>query len=187
MKKTIIALSAALALATASCGDDDDTIDLNDYQDWRKQNDEWVISQQARLNEDGTPYYEVYVPSWNPGIFVLMHFFNDRSETAGNLTPIYTSVIDVIYDGYTCEDELFDSSSEVNLYGRKGVQRFACNRTIQGWAAATENMHVGDTAEIIVPYQAAYGSSQNGAILPYSSLRFNMRLLDINKYEANPN
>ena len=45
-------------------------------------------------------------------------------------------------------------------------------------------MHVGDTAEIIVPYNVAYGVSYTGTILPYSSLRFNLRLDDIYKYEA---
>ena len=139
---------------------------------------------QQRKNPDGTPYYTTLIPAWNPGIFILIHYFNDRSETEGNLTPLYTSTVDVRYQGFTCEDERFDSSNLVNSYGKLGIARFSCNGVIQGWSVALENMHVGDTAEIIIPYDAAYGTSYTPTLLPYSSLRFNLRLEDIYRYEA---
>lgn len=183
-----IGLTAAL-LAVAvltGCNDDKNSIDLGDYQDWRKANDAWVSELQTKTNSDGTPYYEIVVPTWNPGGFVLMHWFNDRAETAGNLIPLYTSTVNVIYEGYTKDDEMFDSSKSVNLYGRTGVQQLAVNRTIQGWAAAMERMHVGDTCEIIVPYAMGYGSTASTNLLPYTALRFNLRLTDIVGYESRP-
>lgn len=184
MKKILpifIALFVA-AVALPGCNDSDD----DNYDDWRELNDAWLKELQARRNPDGTPYYKTVVPVWNPGAYVLIHYFNDRAETADNLTPLYTSVVDVIYKGYDCEGEPFDSSMTATAYGRKGVQRFQCNATIQGWAIALEDMHVGDTAEVIVPYAMAYGSTGGGVIKPYSTLRFNMRLYDIYRYEANP-
>ena len=48
------------------------------------------------------------------------------------------------------------------------------------------NMHVGDTVQILIPYQSAYGSSSSGSVLPYSALRFNVRLEDIPDYEIRP-
>lgn len=181
------AMGAVVSSALTACNDDDDNnIDLGKYQEWRAENDQWLAELQSKTNEDGTPYYETVVPAWNPGGFILMHFFNDRSETAGNLVPLYTSVVDVIYEGYDLNGDMFDSSKSTNIYGRTGVQRFACNNTIQGWSIAMENMHVGDTCEIVVPYQVAYGSSVTGSLMPYSTLRFNLRLYDIYKYEGSP-
>lgn len=182
----IIAAVACAAAVLPSCNkdDDDNNYDLSTYYDWRDHNEAWLESMKNRRNPDGTPYYEAFVPIWNPKAYVLMHFFNDRAETAGNLTPLYTSVVDVRYIGYDCDDEPFDSSTLVNDYGQLGVQRFACNQTIQGWSIAMENMHVGDTAEIIVPWGVAYGTSLTANIKPYSSLRFNIRLVDIYSYEA---
>lgn len=59
MKKifSIIALATAVSLF-CSCGkdDDDDNIDLGDYQKWRDQNDAWVQELQSKRNPDGTPY-----------------------------------------------------------------------------------------------------------------------------------
>lgn len=186
MKKLIflIALAVGLGCFTA-CNDDDNSISLSDFQEWRKQNDAWVTEMQNRKNPDGTPYYQTVVPSWNTSAFILMHFFNDRAETAGNLVPLYNSTVDVRYIGRDCEGEPFDSSTLVNDYGKLGIARFACNGVIQGWSIALENMHVGDTCEIIVPYNVAYGTSISGKIMPYSSLQFNLRLEDIYLYEKN--
>lgn len=187
MKKLLLLIALCCTLgAFTACNDDDDNISLDDYQTWRVQNEQWVRDQQARTNPDGTPYFEAVFPAWNPGIFVLMHWFNDRSETAGNLTPLYTSTVDVRYNGYNCEGERFDSSSTTNAYGRLGVQRFQCNAVIQGWSVALENMHVGDTVEIVIPNAAAYGTSYLSEMIPpYSALRFNVRLEDIYMYEKN--
>ncbi|MGM9859872.1 MAG: FKBP-type peptidyl-prolyl cis-trans isomerase [Muribaculaceae bacterium] len=182
-KYIVLGVIAALSAGFVSCSDDDE-INLEDYQVWRQANDDWVNRLRDSVDAEGNRYYEVVVPAWNPSAFVLMHFFNDRSETAQNLTPLYTSVVDVIYEGYTCLGEQFDSSKDTNKYGRTGIQRFGCNRTIQGWSIALENMHVGDTCELIVPYQVAYGSATTSVLPPYTSLRFNMRLYDIYKYEG---
>lgn len=187
MKKIlwIIGLMFTLPFLPA-CNSDDDEYDLSKFEPWKEQNEQWLKEMQARKNPDGTPYYQTVVPKWNPSAYILMHYFNDRSETADNLSPLYTSTVDVRYIGYNCEDEPFDSSATVSAYGKLGVARFQCNQVIPGWSIALMDMHVGDTAEIVIPYDIAYGTTNYGNILPYSSLRFNVRLEDIHTYEANP-
>ncbi len=86
----------AVALGTSSCDNDEKTT-WEEYAQWRESNEAWLKEQQALKNPDGTPYYKVIVPDWNPGSFVLIHYFNDRSETEGNLSPLYTSTIDTRY------------------------------------------------------------------------------------------
>ena len=64
---------------------------------------------------------------------------------------------------------------------------FKISNLIPGWQTALQNMHVGDTVEIVLPYRQAYDSQQaNNLLLPYSALRFNLRLLDIPAYEVRP-
>lgn len=187
MKKILWIVAAICAIPfIPACSSDDNEYDLNSYTAWRQQNDQWVEEMINRKNADGTPYYNTVIPAWNPGGYILMHYFNDRTETADNLSPLYTSTVSVRYIGYNCEDEPFDSSTIDNSYGTLGIRRFACNQLIQGWSIALMDMHVGDTAEIIIPYDLAYGTTYTGTILPYSSLRFNVRLEDIYKYEASP-
>lgn len=185
MKKLIWIIAAAvIAGVFPSCNSDDNN--LNDYLEWKKKNIEWIEQMAAKKNPDGTDYYTKVVPDWYKGGYVLMHYFNDRSTTAGNLSPLYTSTVDVRYIGYDCEDEPFDSSYTVTTGGVRGVARFQCNGVIPGWSVALMDMHVGDSAEIVIPYEMAYNTAYTGTILPYSALRFNVRLEDIYRYEAKP-
>jgi len=169
--------------AAAACDDDDQQTTWDEYTVWREQNDAWVAEMAALRNPDGTPYYQKLVPAYNPAATVLIHYFNDRSATEGNLSPLYTSVVDVRYVGRDCTGAGFDSSTLNTQYG-PGIQRFAVNGTIQGWGIALQDMRVGDTCQIVVPYGLAYGASSSSAIKPYSALQFNLRLEDIYLYEA---
>ena len=67
-----------------------------------------------------------------------------------------------------------------------GIFRTQLTSVIPGWVIAMEDMRVGDTAEVLVPYQQGYGTSTTSGILPYSALKFNVRLVDIVDYEKNP-
>lgn len=184
MKKLLlyITLAATAIGCFTACDDDDAQTTWDTYADWREQNDAWVSEMAARKNSDGTPYYTRLIPSWNPGTMVLIHYFNDRVATEGNLSPLYTSTVDVRYVGRDCLGAGFDSSTLATTYG-PGIARFGVNGVIQGWSIALQDMRVGDTCEIIVPYGAAYGSTSTTAIKPYSALRFNLRLVDIPYYE----
>lgn len=167
-----------------ACGDDED-YDIKAIIKWRDDNNAWLSQKQAMKNADGTPYYDMIVPRWNPSSFVLVHYFNERSADDGMLTPLYTSTVDVryhlsLYNGVAC-----DSSSLMTQYG-PGVYRAQLNGLIDGWAAALCEMNVGDTVEVIVPYALGYGTVSTGAIPAYSNLQFNIRLVDIYKYEASP-
>ena len=166
----------------ASCHKDESSTLWEAYSDWRKTNTSWLIEQQSRKNPDGSPYYELVVPDWDPSAYVLIHYFNDRKFTEGNLSPLLTSTIDTRYKGYLCNDIAFDSSTLQTAYG-PGIFRTKLDGVITGWTIAFETMRVGDTAEIVIPYEQAYGTSTSSAIPPFSNLRFNVRLVDIAAYE----
>ncbi|MBD5193330.1 MAG: hypothetical protein HDS08_07550 [Bacteroides sp.] len=169
-----------LPAVTTSCGSDDNTLD--DYYTWYEQNVNWYHEMQARTNSDGTPYFTELSPSFYPKSGVLIHYFNDRTLTAGNLSPQETSTVEVCYIGHLCNDLAFDSSYLLV----DSVAHFQVNGVIEGWQIALNDMHVGDSAEVIIPFLQAYGSEGSGTIPPYSYLRFNMRLDDITNYETRP-
>ncbi len=180
MKKFPIILSLGVFLACAvSCGtggDDSDTWD--DYKDWREANEAWLDEQAAITNADGSAYYERVAPDWNPSAYVLMHWFNDRSLTAGNLKPYSTSTVDVKYYGRLYNDEPFDSSYAQTSYG-DSIYRTQLSNVITGWMIAVTQMSVGDSVEVLIPYQQGYNASSSGVIKPYSALKFGIKLVDI--------
>lgn len=175
-----IAAVVSLALAAVSCMSGND---WDDYETWRKENNAWYLSQTQRTNPDGTPYYTKLTPSWFPSSGVLIHYFNDRSKTAGNLSPLQTSTVDMIYIGRLYNDTIFDSSYANTQYG-DSIFRTKPNAVIDGWQIALNDMRVGDTCEIIIPYLQAYGTTGQGSIPPFSVLRFNMKLVGIPAYEV---
>lgn len=182
MKKLPIFIMLVGLLAVA-CSDDDKTWD--DYADWREANEAWLAEQATRTNSDGTPYYTKVVPSWDTAAYVLIHYFNDRRLTEGKLSPLFTSTVDVKYIGRLYDDEPFDSSY-LRQEPADSVYRTACNKVIQGWTIALEDMRVGDTCEVLIPYQQGYGAANSGIIKPYSALKFGIKLVGIPYYEVRP-
>jgi len=173
---------AAIVLSVSACGSDDDENVWLEYQQWREDNATWYAQQANRLDKDGNKFYEELSPAWNANQTILIHWFNDREETAGNLVPLVRSTVSTIYIGYLYNGEPVDSS--YNNAGALFTSRVSA--LVDGWQIALQNMHVGDSVEIVFPYQLGYGASSTGSIPPYSALRFNMRLKDIPAYEVRP-
>lgn len=178
MKKILFWLLALpLAAGFVACDNDDNT---DTYAEWRQTNIDY-INQQAAREENGRAYYQRVSPEWNPSVYVLIHYFNDRNITAGNLT-LETSTVAVKYKGMFYNGTGFDSSyvNTDSLFTTK------VTGVILGWQIALQEMHVGDSVDVIIPYQVGYGVSGSGSIPPYSTLRFGMKLVDIPYYEVRP-
>lgn len=184
MKKLLYTFGALLVASSLwSCKDDDDYVDYwTEYESYRNANEKWLAEQATLTNEDGTPFYERLSPAWDEGTYILIHWFNDRSETAGNLQPYLTSTVTTKYIGYLYDGTRFDGSEN----NTDGTFTTAVNGVIDGWQIALQNMHVGDSVQILVPYASAYGAQESGKIKPYSALRFNMSLTDIPDWEVKP-
>lgn len=179
-----IALTATISLASCNSGGDDEDSQTtwDKYEDFRNTNLNWLAQEELRKNPDGSAFYERLTAPWNSNSYVLIHWFNDRSETAGNLCPMLTSTVRA---HYVCRNYLYkvvdaDSTSVDGTY-------FAVNGVVDGWQLALQNMHVGDSVQLILPYQMGYGNSTSMTnIPPYSALQFNMGLLDCVTYEVRP-
>lgn len=181
---------AGLALTCTlfcSCNEESDIYDKSDYSGWKDTNQAWLNEQLNRVDANGRPYFSKIVPVWNPAAYVLIHYFNNTDETAGNLVPLLTSTVDVRYRVALCDGTPVDSSSNVvtPVPGALRVQLSDLG-LISGWKIALTHMHVGDTCEVVIPYLQAYGESGYGTIKPYSNLQFNLRLVDIPYYEVRP-
>lgn len=166
---------ALVASAFTSCGGDDDST-WDTYREWREANNAWLAEQAERTVEGSTElYFTRVVPESDQGSYVLMHWFNDRAETSGNLKPYLTSTVSVKYIGRFYNGTAFDSS----YLQTDSVFITKVSAVVPGWQIALQNMHVGDSCEVVIPYQSAYGADGYSTMAPYSNLVFNMKLTDI--------
>lgn len=90
-------------------------------------------------------------------------------------TPVPASTVRVHYHGTLINGTTFDSS-----YERGQPAEFPVGGVIKGWTEALQLMKVGGKLRIYVPHDLAYGEQGAGAaIAPYSTLIFDVELLDI--------
>ncbi len=89
--------------------------------------------------------------------------------------PSQASTVRTHYHGTLINGDVFDSS-----YDRGEPAEFPVGGVIAGWTEALQMMSVGSKWRLMVPYQLAYGEQgAGGAIGPYSTLVFDVELLEI--------
>ena len=92
----------------------------------------------------------------------------------GKKTPTATDVVKVHYHGTLINGTVFDSSVD-----RNEPISFALTQVIPGWTEGLQLMTVGSKYKFYIPQHLGYGSQQAGSIPPYSTLIFEVELLDI--------
>mgnify|MGYP001015497030 CR=1 FL=1 len=90
--------------------------------------------------------------------------------------PADTCKVKVNYKGSLIDGTEFDSS-----YKRNEPASFRANQVIKGWTEALTMMPVGSKWELYIPAELAYGSRESGQIKPFSTLVFEVELLEIEK------
>lgn len=90
--------------------------------------------------------------------------------------PTATDRIKCHYQGTLIDGTVFDSSVE-----RGTPASFGVNQVIPGWTEILQLMPVGSKWTVYIPADKGYGENNNGNIKPYSTLIFDLELLDIEK------
>lgn len=179
MKKYSIYILIPVLAILSSCSSGDDSSTWDDYAEWREANISWLDDHETLTDNNGDPVYTKVVPAWNTNAYILMKWYNDTMKTKDNLRPLYTSTVDVKYIGRLYNNVAFDSSF-TSTEPADSLYRTSVSNTINGWIIAMERMHVGDSVEILVPYEQGYGAnSQGNYIKPYSALKFDIKLVDV--------
>ncbi|QEQ95934.1 FKBP-type peptidyl-prolyl cis-trans isomerase [Neptunomonas concharum] len=89
--------------------------------------------------------------------------------------PSASSKVRTHYHGTFIDGKVFDSS-----YDRGQPAEFPVGGVIAGWTEALQLMNKGAKWRLTIPYQLAYGAQGSpGGIPPYSTLVFDVELLDI--------
>lgn len=112
------------------------------------------------------------------GIITLESGLQYEIVTAGEENgdkPTAQSKVRTHYHGTFIDGKVFDSS-----YERGQPAEFPVGGVIAGWTEALQLMTKGAKWRLYVPYQLAYGAQGSpGGIPPYSTLVFDVELLDI--------
>ncbi len=83
------------------------------------------------------------------------------------------ATVQVNYVGKFIDGRKFDSNE-----GGEPIE-FPLNRVIPGWTEGLQLMHEGEKAELVIPYDIAYGREGKGPIPPFQTLVFEVELLQV--------
>jgi FKBP-type peptidyl-prolyl cis-trans isomerase len=135
--------------------------EANKYKDYIKQNEAYLITNKSKSGVTTTAsglQYEVIKMGTGP-------------------KPTPESTVKVNYAGSLIDGTEFDSSAKHN----NEPATFPVTGVIPGWTEALELMPVGSKFRLVLPSSIAYGAQGNGPIKPYSTLVFEVELLEIVK------
>ena len=93
---------------------------------------------------------------------------------ASDRKPTVVDVVTVHYEGKLLDGTVFDSS-----YARGQPATFPLGRLVRGWQIAIPQMGVGETIEIAIPADLAYGPVGRGPIPGNATLVFKVELIGI--------
>ncbi|GEN26325.1 FKBP-type peptidyl-prolyl cis-trans isomerase [Halomonas cupida] len=99
-------------------------------------------------------------------------------EEGDGATPAAGDTVEVNYEGKLIDGTVFDSSWE-----RGEPVSFQVGQVIDGWQEALKMMNVGDTWEVVIPPELAYGTYGQGPIGPNETLVFKVELLGVTPAE----
>lgn len=92
----------------------------------------------------------------------------------GIKSPDAGSVVVVHYKGSLINGEIFD-----NTFGRESPDAFRVREVVEGWQIALQHMHTGDRWIVYIPYNLGYGCRAVDGIPGFSTLIFEIELVDI--------
>lgn len=107
--------------------------------------------------------------------------FIETQKGKGKDHPKATDVVTVHYTGTLLDGTKFDSSVD-----RGEPTTFPLNQVIPGWTEAIQLMSKGSKAKLIIPSSLGYGPRGGGPIPPFSTLVFEVELIDFKAGEAQP-
>lgn len=178
MKTKLLLILTLAALIFASCSKDDDTDTI--WQD----NSEKAFTMTAALPEFTTIQSE----SKNGSIaYKVIKSGNGR-------TPLYTDKVKVLYTGWFKMVDWDKGDTFTNEEGRKIPNKYIFDSTanrnnvpsifgvagvVDGFSTALQHMKVGEKWEVWMPWKLGYGSAGQSSIPGYTTLVFEIELLDI--------
>lgn len=190
MNKSILWLIGLLfvtSFAITSCSETDGEIDP--YANWAERNQKYIdsIAGVAKANPSEWKVIHTYkfTPPMNVPGDVNDYVYCKVIKSGNGATPLFTDSVAVNYRGELIpllngETVIFDQSytGELNPQVATPVG-FRVGEVITGWTTALQQMKVGDRWMLYIPSDLGYGVSGKNSIPGYSTLIFDVDLVNV--------
>lgn len=193
-----IAVALFAVFGLASCSEEDDTVE--EFPNWQARNDAFFnsltdsVMNLLELNPARTDWKRIKSWSKSDSIegsnsdYIIVNVIEEGD--AASATPLYTDTVTVHYLGRLLPSVsypygyVFDQSYYGNYYDdvskplQMAIGNSGGNMLVDGFATALQHMRRGDHWMVYIPYQLGYGSQSQTGVPAYSTLIFDLRLVD---------
>lgn len=194
-------VAVTFVLSFSSCLNTDNPYD--EYNAWFVQNENYFSSKVKAYQDSAALLPNDFVVDsipQNRGGGVILYKYIAKGE--GTDKPYYNSKVKTYYTGKMLKDGsdaytdmiTFDTTfkitnrpasdpavplsyEEMKIYNSPAT--FAVNQVIKGWTHLLQQMVVGDRVRVTIPWYLAYGANASGSIPPFSTLMFDVELVEI--------
>jgi FKBP-type peptidyl-prolyl cis-trans isomerase FklB len=193
-------MALMLALSLASCSENDDTVE--EYPDWKNTNTAYfnnLYTTAKTAMESGDTSWKIF-RKWSASASAESQAYNPEDcivvkvleNGTGSGCPLYNDNVWVHYqgrllpstsyaDGYVFDQSFYGTFNENTAV----ATQLAVSGTVDGFATALQEMHIGDHWQVYIPYQLGYGESSSDTTIPaYSLLIFDIRLVSYARTDA---
>lgn len=206
IKKLYLLPVILFALSFTACNE---TEDPGIYVNWQERNEAFIDSLQRVVDSNNDPTLKQLVYSRDKSLSLYYKIIESGPKVTPDNKPIdpayWTSKVDVFYRGILINEEVFSKAESpyyyTELYADDDLLVFDQNFTegkptnldsptnftvntgiIVGWTEILQLMRPGDRFEVYIPHQLAYDSAGKGTVPGYSTLIFDMIMVNIDYY-----
>lgn len=163
-----------LVFIASSCSNNNEPTGI--LAQWKTDNDNYFLNMKDSVEFDQDTVMT------NIGMLTYFYKITTQGDEASE-SPEYSDKVVVNYRGSLITGYMFDEtySGIIPTDSTSTPRLFYTNELIAGWTLNLMKMKAGESRTIVLPYQLAYGTRHIGAILPYSTLRFDIQLVSFAK------
>ncbi len=205
--KILFFLLCALPLASSCSSDDDDDSAIDDYSNWQQRNDDYFLAIRDTALTAIEQAQTLYADDWDSHSEWLTYRSYSLSTSAlttsyldsiyvkvvtrgeGSGSPMSTDSVRIFYAGRLIPTDLYPDGYMFDHSGQSSVLENIFDRTtnipstflvtacVRGLGTALQYMHIGDRWQVYIPYPLGYGSTAQSSVPAYSTLIFDVELL----------
>ena len=192
MKKSILSIIGTFFLVSFMFVACEETEGVSDpYTDWEARNQAYIDSIAEVAKNNPLDWKVIRSYKLSPTLDNSLSKVDENiyckilEKGTGSISPIFSDMVSVHYRGrliplYDGSEFVFDQSFQGSLNSDVALPvQYAVSTVVTGWTTALQQMKVGDRWEVYIPSDLAYGEYGQSSIPRYSTLIFDITLVDI--------
>ena len=186
-QSTLFIILCSLFISVSACSESNDEA-ADEFANWQARNDTFFLTLEDSLRSNSALWtkWKTFSKDQNTAGVATDYVYAKLLEKGyGSETPLYTDTVRVSYRGRLIpstsypQGYVFDQTYAGNYdIHTTDVADGGVGSYVNGFSTALQHMHRGDRYRIYIPYGLAYGSSAKDAIPAYSTLIFDVVLID---------